>query len=104
MKSKSLVVLFCGLFLMWLFLFQGTQAVSSSPLLRITFTVSPTVTATSPAATLPPPPVLTNPPLIPVTGTESAEKTDLLIVGGMVLLVVGVVGLAWPEKRRSRAR
>ncbi len=106
MKSKSIVLLLGGFILVWVFLFQGTQPASSSPLLRITFTPSPTITSTAtvtrPPATLPPPPVLTNPPLIPVTGSEGPDKMDLLIVGGMLLLVLGVVGMAWPERQKAR--
>ncbi len=106
MKAKSIILLLSGIFLVWFFLFQGAQPASSSPLLRITFTpvpsLTPTATATRPPATLPPPPVLTNPPLIPVTGVESSQNMDWLIAGGMMLLVLGVVGMAWPEKRRRR--
>ena len=108
MKSKSIVLLLGGFILAWVFLFQGTQTASSSPLLRITFTptatITSTATATRPPATLPPPPVLTNPPLIPVTGSEGPENMDLLIAGGMLLLVLGVVGMAWPEKRKAKMR
>ncbi len=106
MKSKSILILMGVLILAWVFLFQGTQTASSSPLLRITFTPSPTVTqtvptVTQPVPTLPPPPIITNPPLIPVTGTDKSANVDWLIVGGMGLLVLGVVGLAWPQKRKS---
>jgi hypothetical protein len=99
MKSKSIMILMGVLILAWVFLFQGTQTASSSPLLRITFTPSPTVT--QPVPTLPPPPIITNPPLIPVTGTDKSANVDWLIVGGVGLLVLGVVGLAWPQKRKS---
>ena len=93
MKTKTIVILIGVLALAWVLLFQGTPSVSSSPLLRITVTPSQ-------PATLPPPPTITNPPLIPVTGTDKGSGVELLIIGGAVLLVLGVIGLAMPEKRK----
>lgn len=99
MKTKSLAILIGMLLLAWLVFFQGTQMASSSPLLRITLTPPP-ATATK-IITLPPPPTITNPPLIPVTGTDKTANVDWLIVGGAALVLLGVVGLAWPQKRKS---
>ena len=81
--------------LAWFVLFQAAQPVSSSPAMRITVTPSQ-------PATLPPPPTITNPPLIPVTGSDKATgSADILIIGGVVLLVLGVAGLAWPSKKKA---
>jgi len=98
MKTKTIVILIGVLALGWLFLFQGTPSVSSSPLTRIT--VTPSQPPTQPA-TLPPPPTITNPPLIPVTGSDKGAGAEVLIIGGATLLVLGVIGLALPEKRKS---
>lgn len=99
MKTKSVLILAGLLILAWVFLFQGAQTASSSPLLRITLTPSlaPTVTV----VTLPPPPVPTNPPLIPVSGSDKSSDGGWLIIGGVLLLTAGVVSLALPRKRQS---
>lgn len=75
MKTKTIVILIGVLALAWVLLFQGTPSASSSPLLRITVTPSQ-------PATLPPPPTITNPPLIPVTGSDKGNGVELLIIGG----------------------
>jgi len=99
MKMKTIFAVFTVLALAWMFLFQAAQPVSSSPAMRIT--VTPSLPPTLPP-TLPPPPTVTNPPLIPVTGTDqTGGQADLLIVGGVGLLMLGVVGLAWPAKRKA---
>lgn len=104
MKTRLILVWAALMVFGWVFLFQGTQTAQSSPLLRITLTPPPTrqVTPTTPA-TLPPPATVTSQPLIPVTGSANpGGSVDFLIVGGLVLLVMGVVGLAWPARRTAR--
>ncbi len=95
MKTKTIFAVVAVLALAWMILFQAAQPVSSAPSMRITVTPSR-------VNTLPPPPTVTNPPLIPVTGTDkTGGQADLLIAGGLVLLLAGVVGLAWPAKRKA---
>jgi len=97
MKTKSIIISIFVLMLAWFLLFQAAQPVSSSPAMRIT--VTPSQPPTLPV-TLPPPPTVTNPPLIPVTGSDKSGSADLLIIGGLALLVIGVAGLAWPSKKK----
>lgn len=100
MKAKFFLVWIAVGIFAWMFFFQGAQEASSSPLMRITVTPSAT---TARSATLPPPITRTGQPLIPVTGAPgSAASVDLLVTGGLVLLVLGVVGLAWPARRAAK--
>jgi hypothetical protein len=95
----------------WFVLFQGTQPVSSSPLLGITMTPTPetpkptftpvfTKTPDAPTRvpvvnTLPPPPhTITTPDsplIIPVTGTDKSTNTNGLVNLGLVFLAFGLI-------------
>lgn len=96
MKGKIFILAISVVLMGCFMMFQAPQSAVSSPIFRITMT--PEVTPTLPA-TLPPPPIPTDPPLIPVTGVGDGAGVDGLVIGGLVVLILGVVGLAWPAKK-----
>jgi hypothetical protein len=122
-RAKFLLLSVVLLAFGWFVLFQGTQPVSSSPLLGITMTptqdqpkptftpVVPTRTPDAPTKipvvnTLPPPPNTVTTPdsplIIPVTGTDKSTNSNSLVNLGLVFLAFGLIAAGFSIRKPKK--